>query len=97
MQQNGISCWWVSIASLQFNHCSSPIIVGLQYLILPILDKPNMGLFWVVVYWCVILVVRLVFCQRLSSTLKKKIMQKSFLQKNMVDTKEIKLVGFKKV
>jgi hypothetical protein len=31
-----------------------PAIVGLQYLILPILDKPNMGLFWVVVYWRVI-------------------------------------------
>jgi hypothetical protein len=54
MQQNGIICWWVSFASPQFDHCSSPIIMGLQYLILPILDKPNMGLFWVVVYWCVI-------------------------------------------
>jgi hypothetical protein len=49
VQHNGISCWWVSFASPQFSHCSSPIIVGLQYLILPILDKPNMGLFWVVV------------------------------------------------
>jgi hypothetical protein len=54
MQQNGIDRWWVSFVSPQFCHCNSPTIVGLQYLILPILDKPNMGLFWVVVYWCVI-------------------------------------------
>jgi len=54
MQQNGINYWWVYFASPQFSHYSSPTIVGLQYLILPILDKPNMGLFWVVVYWCVI-------------------------------------------
>jgi len=51
----------VSFASPQFSRCNSPTIVGLQYLILPILDKPNMGLFWVVVYLCD-LVVHLLFC-----------------------------------
>jgi hypothetical protein len=60
MQQNGINCWWVFFVSPQFSHCNSPIIAGLQYLILPILNKPNMGLFWVVVLVCN-LVVHLVF------------------------------------
>jgi hypothetical protein len=54
MQKNGINYWWVYFASPQFRDYNSPTIVGLQYLILPILDKPNMGLFWVVLYWCVI-------------------------------------------
>jgi hypothetical protein len=68
MQQNGINCWWVSFVSPQFGHYSSPTIMGLQYVILPILDKPNMGFLGGCILVCD-LVVHLVFCQRLSSML----------------------------